>query len=141
MILWRLLAYVGNSFKSDLDVESVTFATFTLGFSIVYAFVRNHQDNKRRQLALTQQRTKAELDALKAQVNPHFLFNSLNSIYGTAIVEDSPRTAESIQQLSGIVRYVMEESRLQTTDVRRELRFIDDYVELQRVRIPNQEQY
>lgn len=72
-------------------------------------------------------------------MNPHFLFNSLNSVYDTAIVEDSPRTAESIQQLSGIVQYVMEVSRLQTTDVRRELRFIDDYVELQRVRIPNQE--
>ena len=106
---------------------------------IGYNLLTSAQNGRRRQLFLVQQRTQAELNALKAQVNPHFLFNSLNSIYGTALVEDSPRTAESIQQLSGIVRYVMEESRLQTTDVRRELRFIDDYVELQRVRIPNQE--
>ena len=121
------------------DVLSSVFASLLLIYVVVYGFISDFRKSQRRQLALTQQRIQAELDALKAQVNPHFLFNSLNSIYGTALVEDSPRTAESIQQLSGIVRYVMEESRLQTTDVRRELRFIDDYVELQRVRIPNQE--
>ncbi|UHG91203.1 sensor histidine kinase [Spirosoma oryzicola] len=115
--------------------------TFVNGFmllTIVYSLIAAWTNARRRQLVLIQQRTQAELDALKAQVNPHFLFNSLNNIYGTAILEDSPRTAESIQQLSGIVRYVMEESRLQTTNIQRELRFIDDFVELQRIRLPNQ---
>ena len=139
VVFWRSLIYLENGLKAGFSAGSVEFATFVTGVCIVYAFFRNSQESRRRQLLLVQQRTQAELDALKAQVNPHFLFNSLNNIYGTAIVEDSPRTAESIQQLSGIVRYVMEESRLQTTDVRRELRFIDDYVELQRVRIPDQE--
>jgi len=111
-----------------------SFVLMHVGYSLVVSW----QNSRRRQQALIQQRVQAELDALKAQVNPHFLFNSLNNIYGTAIVENSPRTAESIQQLSGIVRYVMEESRQKTTDIQRELRFIDDYVELQRVRIPDQ---
>ncbi|SOD88076.1 sensor histidine kinase [Spirosoma fluviale] len=106
---------------------------------VIYGFIVDFRKSRKLQLTLIQQRTQAELDALKAQVNPHFLFNSLNNIYGTAILEDSPRTAESIQQLSGIVRYVMEESRLQTTDIQRELRFIDDFVELQRIRLPNQD--
>lgn len=106
--------------------------------NICYSLLMSWRNSRRRQLALIQQRTQAELDALKAQINPHFLFNSLNNIYGTAILEDSPRTAESIQQLSGIVRYVMEESRLQMTTIQRELRFIDDFVELQRVRLPIQ---
>ncbi|GAB2550309.1 sensor histidine kinase [Spirosoma aerophilum] len=106
---------------------------------VVYGFIIDFRKNRKLQITLIQQRTQAELDALKAQVNPHFLFNSLNNIYGTAILEDSPHTAESIQQLSGIVRYVMEESRLKTTDIQRELRFIDDFVELQRLRLPNQD--
>ncbi|WP_161492777.1 sensor histidine kinase [Spirosoma sp. 209] len=115
-----------------------TLANSFVLMNIGYSLVTSWQNSRRRQQALIQQRIQAELDALKAQVNPHFLFNSLNNIYGTAIVENSPRTAESIQQLSGIVRYVMEESRQKTTDIQRELRFIDDYVELQRVRIPDQ---
>lgn len=114
-------------------------ASLLLIYMVVYGFITDYRKSRKLQLALVQQRTQAELDALKAQVNPHFLFNSLNNIYGTAIQEDSPRTAESIQQLSGIVRYVMEESRLQTTDIQRELRFIDDFVELQRIRLPDQE--
>lgn len=121
------------------ETMASVFASLFLIYIIVYGFITDSRKTRKEQLTLIQQRTQAELDALKAQVNPHFLFNSLNNIYGTAIVEDSPRTAESIQQLSGIVRYVMEESRLQTTDIRRELRFIDDYVELQRIRLPNQD--
>ncbi|MBD2752078.1 sensor histidine kinase [Spirosoma validum] len=112
-----------------------SFVLLNIGYSLLMSWGKS----RRRQLTLIQQRTQAELDALKAQVNPHFLFNSLNNIYGTALLEDSPRTAESIQQLSGIVRYVMEESRLQTTNIQRELRFIDDFVELQRIRLPNQD--
>jgi LytS/YehU family sensor histidine kinase len=112
-------------------------ASLLLIYMVVYGFITDYRKSRKLQIALMQQRTQAELDALKAQVNPHFLFNSLNNIYGTAIQEDSPRTAESVQQLSGIIRYVMEESRLQTTDIRRELQFIGDFVELQRLRLPN----
>ncbi len=126
--------------RSDHNkVLASVLASLLLIYMVVYGFIIDFRKSRKLQLTLVQQRTQAELDALKAQVNPHFLFNSLNNIYGTAIQEDSPRTAESIQQLSGIVRYVMEESRLQTTDIQRELRFIDDFVELQRIRLPNQE--
>ncbi|WP_234735104.1 sensor histidine kinase [Tellurirhabdus bombi] len=97
---------------------------------------KSWRDSFRRQATLLQEKTQAELEALKAQVNPHFLFNTLNNLYGTALMENSPRTAESIQQLSGIMRYVMEESRVQVTDIRRELKFINDYIELQEIRLP-----
>lgn len=120
------------------EVTASVFASLLLIYMVIYGFITDFRKNRKVQLALIQERTQAELNALKAQVNPHFLFNSLNNIYGTAMLEDSPRTAESIQQLSGIVRYVMEESRLQTTSIERELRFIDDYVELQRIRLPDQ---
>jgi sensor histidine kinase YesM len=121
------------------DMFASALTSLLLICMVIYGFIVDFRKSRKMQLVLIQQRTQAELDALKAQVNPHFLFNSLNNIYGTAILEDSPRTAESIQQLSGIVRYVMQESRLQTTDIQRELRFIDDFVELQRLRLPNQD--
>ena len=128
-----------KSDKAYNEMFASSLTSLLLICMVIYGFIIDFRKSRKVQLALIQQRTQAELDALKAQVNPHFLFNSLNNIYGTAILEDSPRTAESIQQLSGIVRYVMEESRLQTTDIKRELRFIDDFVELQRLRLPNQD--
>ena len=142
IITWLILAVtlpllIGQK-ASDKGYQWTLSNGFIL-LNVGYSLLISWRKSRRRQITLVQQRTQAELDALKAQVNPHFLFNSLNNIYGTAMLEESPRTAESIQQLSGIVRYVMEESRLQTTDIQRELRFIDDYVELQRIRLPHQD--
>jgi LytS/YehU family sensor histidine kinase len=153
LLLWNLLSdgieklnLFGTVRKKSTVMDAAEYnemmasvlASILLIYMVVYGFITDYRKNRKLQTALVQQRTQAELDALKAQVNPHFLFNSLNNIYGTAIQEDSPRTAESVQQLSGIVRYVMEESRLQTTDIRRELQFIGDFVELQRLRLPSQ---
>ncbi|QKZ11762.1 sensor histidine kinase [Spirosoma sp. KUDC1026] len=152
LLFWNLLSdgleklnFFGTVRKKSTVMDAAEYnemiasvlASILLIYMVVYGFIIDYRKSRKLQTALVQQRTQAELDALKAQVNPHFLFNSLNNIYGTAIQEGSPRTAESVQQLSGIVRYVMEESRLQTTDIRRELRFIGDFVELQQLRLPN----
>jgi LytS/YehU family sensor histidine kinase len=80
-----------------------------------------------------------ELATLKAQLSPHFLFNTLNNLYGTALSERSPQTAERIEQLSGVLRYLLEEARAPFVSLRRELRFLDDYLHLQRIRLPERE--
>jgi two-component sensor histidine kinase len=142
LLLWLILvviiAAVTGKMGDNLNLPW-GFANSVMLLTVGYSFVSSINHNRKRQAQLLQQKTQAELDSLKAQVNPHFLFNSLNNIYGTALGEDSPRTAESIRQLADIVRYVMEESRKDTTDVGRELRFLDDYVELHRMRIPRQD--
>jgi sensor histidine kinase YesM len=91
--------------------------------------------NKIRELAL--QKTKAELVALKAQINPHFLFNVLNNLYGQAIVEDSPKTASGIERLSRIMRHVVEETKTERSPIEKELKFVEDFIELQKMRIPD----
>jgi LytS/YehU family sensor histidine kinase len=84
-----------------------------------------------------------ELDRLRAQghsaLSPHFLFNSLNNLYGTALTENSPQTAERIEQLSGVMRYLLEDARAPFVSLRRELRFLDDYLHLQRIRLPQRD--
>ncbi len=55
--------------------------------------------------------SQAELAALKAQINPHFFFNTLNNIYGTALEENAGRTAQFIERLSGLMRYVIHSSQ------------------------------
>ena len=104
---------------------------------ITYGLVKNYIVNTKAQATLIAQKSQAELMALKAQINPHFLFNVLNNLYGSAIVEDSPKTSEGILQLSSIMRHVVEGTKNERIDVEKEIRFLNDYIELNKMRIPN----
>jgi sensor histidine kinase YesM len=81
-----------------------------------------------------QQKLTADLSFLKAQVNPHFLFNSLNSIYSLAI-ERSDKTASAVVKLSGMMRYVIVDAARDHVPLERELDYINDYVEMQKIRL------
>lgn len=79
----------------------------------------------------------AELSYLKAQINPHFLFNTLNSIYSLAI-QKSDETANAVVKLSGMMRYVLTESQNEFVSLQKELEYINNYIELQKIRLdPN----
>jgi sensor histidine kinase YesM len=76
----------------------------------------------------------AELTYLKNQVNPHFLFNSLNSIYSLSI-QKSGKTTESILKLSNLLRYMIYETESELVPLQKEFDYISDYIELQKLRI------
>jgi len=109
--------------------------TFSLMFSIIYDYKKNDDTRK----ALEKERNEAQIQALKAQINPHFLFNTLNNLYGTALVEESPKTADGIQQLAQIMRHAVESSQEESIDIGREIRFLHDYIELQQIRLPKRD--
>ena len=75
----------------------------------------------------------AELAYLKAQVNPHFLFNTLNSIYSLAL-EKSDRTPDAIVKLSSLMRYVLLETSREKVPLEQELTYLSDYIQLQQTR-------
>jgi hypothetical protein len=75
----------------------------------------------------------AELGALKAQLNPHFLFNALNGLRGL-IVEDPARAQHVVTRLAAILRYSLQASERETVSLGEELRMVDDYLELEGVR-------
>lgn len=115
------------------------FPVLTVGYLVGYSAVLHIRERQREARELAQGQRQAELDALKAQVNPPFLFHALQGLYQTAQEEHLPRTAQSLEQLTGIMQYVLEESRQQTTDVAREIGFIRDYLRLQQLRIPERD--
>lgn len=80
-----------------------------------------------------QEKLNAELSYLKAQINPHFLFNTLNTIYALAI-EKSDKTAVAVVKLSEMMRYILTESEKDYTLLENELSYIDNYVLLQQIR-------
>ncbi|HEX3768001.1 MAG TPA: histidine kinase, partial [Puia sp.] len=80
------------------------------------------------------QKSQAELNLLKSQVQPHFLFNALNNIY-YRVYKIDPASAGLIERLSDIMRYFVDESPKEVVPVSTEVAFIENYMELERIRI------
>ena len=85
------------------------------------------------QLRLTASVKEAELRALKSQINPHFLFNSLNSLRAL-IDEDAPRARESVTRLANMLRYSLQSGQLETVPLEEEVRIVEDYLALEQIR-------
>lgn len=76
----------------------------------------------------------AQIASLKSQINPHFLFNTLNNIYATAI-DTSPKAADMVDMLSEMMRYTMKHTQQDRVDIADEVNYINNFIELQRLRL------
>lgn len=83
---------------------------------------------------IQQEKASSEISFLKAQINPHFLFNTLNSIYSLSL-QKSDDAPQAIVKLSGMMRYVLNETKDNYVALDKELNYVRDYVELQKLRI------
>jgi hypothetical protein len=86
--------------------------------------------------ALEQENLKAKYDALKSQVNPHFLFNSLNTLTGV-VEQDQKQAVFFIKKLSDIYRYVLEQQDKELVEIAEELNFLENYIYLAKMRYGN----
>lgn len=77
----------------------------------------------------------SELTLLKSQINPHFLFNSLNTVYGLALNEESPKTAHAVQQLSEMMRFMLHENTAEKIELKKEVEYLKNFIELQKLRL------
>jgi two-component system, LytTR family, sensor kinase len=93
--------------------------------------IRNESD--RREQELEKEKLKAELSFLKAQINPHFLFNTLNNIYGLAL-KNSPHTAESVLKLSSLLQFIVHDGASEKIRISEEVALINNYIELEKLR-------
>lgn len=82
---------------------------------------------------LQKENAEAELKVLRSQINPHFLFNSLNSVYSLAL-NKSEKTPETILKLSEILRYVIYETGKDFISLSKEIKYLMDYIDLQKIR-------
>jgi hypothetical protein len=80
-------------------------------------------------------RSKADLQFLRSQINPHFLFNALNTLYGTALREKATDTATGIQQLGDMMRFMLHENHLDFIPMDKEIEYLQHYISLQKLRI------
>ncbi|MBG8555029.1 sensor histidine kinase [Hymenobacter guriensis] len=92
--------------------------------------------NTIRKEQLEKQAVETELNYLKSQINPHFLFNTLNNIH-TLVYKQAPAAPEAVMQLASLMRYMIYESNAATVPLARELDYLRDYVSLQQLRYKN----
>jgi len=91
-------------------------------------------ESEKKLLQTEQEKTLVELQALKSQINPHFLFNSLNNLYSMTL-KKSDKAPDMILRLSSLMRYILYESSEQFVSLQKEVDCIIDYLEIQNLRI------
>ena len=128
--------------ESPLEIfTDLRFIAFKYGPSIVTSafiffiakFFSDHSKEREKRLLLSKEKSDAELKMLRAQLNPHFLFNTLNNIYSLSI-DNSPKTSSAIGKLSEILNYVLYKCNTDFVSVSAEMQLIEDYIELEKLR-------
>ncbi len=140
-----LVVGVYTAFEGSLgiwgDRSSVAFlfmgvSVITTIWSILYLTIttmRHSREIRRNQTQMKLALSDAELRALEAQINPHFLFNCLNSIRGM-IVEDAVQAQDMVTKLANILRYSLQRDRNHTVPLETEVEAVSDYLALESIR-------
>ena len=103
------------------------------GFAIMIKLIKRWWLKQKETEQLFHEKTKAELQLLKAQVHPHFLFNTLNNIYYFSL-SGSPKAPEMINNLSGLLHYILNECNQPLVPLQKEINMLRDYMALEKIR-------
>ena len=117
----------------QLVFSSIIINGFFVFLSTVYKFTVDWFFNEKEKRDLDNQRLIAELAFLKSQINPHFLFNSLNNIYSLAY-QKAESTPYAILKLSEILRYMLYESNDTFVSLQKEIAYLESFIDLQKIR-------
>jgi sensor histidine kinase YesM len=128
-----LMTIVGYP-KRDFFWEEVIVLIITLFLSFIYSYVRIKSKTKDRFFNIKLKKKESELKLLKSQVNPHFLFNTLNTLYATALSENAEKTSASIAKLANLLRYMQKDINKDFIPLENEIKYVQDYIAIQKLR-------
>ena len=120
------------------DIQALVFRYVPTIYSVVFIFVFikyfiGYKEVREKDLLFDKEKSEIELKTLKAQLNPHFLFNTLNNIYSLSII-NSPKTSVSIGKLSEILDHILYKSDDKFVSLSNEVELINNYIELEKLR-------
>ena len=118
-------------------IDQVSSLPIILGFALTIKLVKRWWLKQKETEQLAKEKTKAELQLLKAQVHPHFLFNTLNNIYFFTLT-NSTQAPVMIKKLSGMLHYILNECNLPGVPLEKEIKMIRDYMALEKIRYAEQ---
>jgi two-component system, LytTR family, sensor kinase len=119
-------------FLPKLIIEAVNIYLIVALYALFH-FIKAWYEQQRISQTLQQDKLQAELELLKSQVHPHFIFNTLNNIYSLA-QQKNPRTPDLIYRLSSFLDYNLYNTKHSTIPVSKELEYIHHYIELEKIR-------
>lgn len=139
VVLIRSVNYYVNIVTNTLFIVSLGKYGFVrillvMIFGVFYQLRVKMKYTELRNREITIEKERTELQFLKTQINPHFFFNTLNNIYGLAYTKDD-NTPKVILKLSDAMRYIIYETEKDYVTLDKELRFIENYIELERIRV------
>ena len=117
-----------------LDTTLLLTACLLVGISTSISITRIWQKDLLKSQQLVQKQLDSELSFLKAQIHPHFFFNTLNNIYSLTFI-DVESSRASLHKLSRMMRYLLYETQSDRTSLQREIDFVKDYIELMQLRV------
>jgi len=120
--------------KSAYFLSAVIVTLFFMLLGYAFRLAINSYQMEQARKTLETEKLNAELAFLKSQINPHFLFNSLNNIYSLAY-QKSDKAPEAILKLSEIMRYMLYESNDEKVSLEEEINYLQNYIELQKLRV------
>ena len=131
----------GLTFHQRFSNITISFCVSTIiltmiqgSLSLAFKTILAYFDEKRKTKELESTNLKNELSMLRSQVNPHFLFNTLNNI-DSLIVKDPGKASELLIKLSDEMRYMLYDANIEKIDIASELKFLNNYISLQKIRI------
>lgn len=138
---------IGNYSFNETDIAAINESLSRKPYDLVYLiqvvfvtaipmsikFLRSFHKLQAEKSNLEKINTSLELNFLKSQLNPHFLFNSLNNIYALAL-QKNEKAPDMIIKLSDLMRYILYECNVDKNDLAKEVAFMQDYIDLEKIR-------
>ena len=124
--LWSVEFFINDSIS----------ISYTLAITMTLMFFKQWFEKERLTDKLEKLNIETELKFLKSQINPHFLFNSLNSVYALTLTK-SDKAPEVVLKLSDILRYILYDSGEKVVGLKKELEYVENYLELEKIRHGN----
>lgn len=131
-IFWASNGHHGMYFRARDFVVPFVLLVFV---SAIAAFLRTVFFKEKLQLTELFTRKTAELSSLRSQINPHFLFNALNTLYSVSLKEKAEQTADGIQKLGDMMRFMLNENNQDRIPLGKEIEYLQNYIEIQQMRI------
>lgn len=135
---WGFRNYAEKTSFGFYFFDNIYFSSNTIFISTVFWLFKKFSDSEKEKSLLLSEKKSAQLQALKTQINPHFIFNSLNNIY-SLVYQKSDKALSALEELSQLLRYSTKDLEKDFISLDKEIGYIDSLIALEKLRIKNPE--